>query len=109
MRRRRLAPFLSLLALAASACVQAPVEVQTYDTERADLSAIRSFALIPPPWPHPVAGPDVEKEIRKTHGVHLVGRTDEVREEFYVITVERRISHPAVAAIADAARHDVLD
>ena len=50
----------------------------------------------------------VEDEIRKVHGVHLVGRTEEVREEFYAITVERRITHPAVAAIADAARDGIL-
>ena len=46
----------------------------------------------------------VAEEIRKTHGVHLVGQTEEVREEFFAITVERRITHPAVAAIASAAR-----
>jgi LysR family transcriptional activator of nhaA len=50
----------------------------------------------------------VADEIRKGHGVHLVGRTDDVREDFYAITVERRITHPAVAAIADAARHGIL-
>ena len=50
----------------------------------------------------------VADEIRKTHGVQLVGRTDEVREEFYAITVERRITHPAVAAIAEQARRGIL-
>jgi len=50
----------------------------------------------------------VADEIRKMHGVQLVGRTDEVREEFYAITVERRITHPAVAAIAEAARELIL-
>jgi LysR family transcriptional activator of nhaA len=50
----------------------------------------------------------VEDEIRDMHGVHVVGRTQEVREEFYAITVERRISHPAVAAIAEAARSGLL-
>ncbi len=50
----------------------------------------------------------VEDEIRETHGVHVVGRTEEVREEFFAITVERRITHPAVAAIADAARRGGL-
>ena len=50
----------------------------------------------------------VADEIRRTHGVHLIGATEEVREEFYVITVERRIKHPAVAAIADAARSGIL-
>jgi len=50
----------------------------------------------------------IADEIRKSHGVHLVGRTEEVREHFYAITVERRISHPAVAAIAEAARRGIL-
>ena len=50
----------------------------------------------------------VADEIRKIHGVQLVGRTDEVREQFFAITVERRISHPAVAAIADEARRGIL-
>lgn len=50
----------------------------------------------------------VADEIRKVHGVHLVGRTEDVRERFYAITVERRITHPAVAAIAHAARHGIL-
>ena len=50
----------------------------------------------------------VADEIRKTHDVQLVGVTEEVREEFYAITVERRITHPAVAAIADAARTGML-
>jgi LysR family transcriptional activator of nhaA len=46
----------------------------------------------------------VADEIKKAHGVQLVGRTEEVRESFYAVTVERRIMHPAVAAIAKAAR-----
>ena len=50
----------------------------------------------------------VSDEIQATHGVQLVGQTDEVREEFYAITIERRITNPAVAAIADAARHGIL-
>jgi LysR family transcriptional activator of nhaA len=50
----------------------------------------------------------VADEIRTAHGVHLVGRTDEVRERFYAITVERRITNPAVVAIAEAARHGIL-
>jgi LysR family transcriptional activator of nhaA len=50
----------------------------------------------------------VADEIRRVHGMHLAGRTEEVREHFYAITVERRITHPAVAAIADAAREGIL-
>jgi len=46
----------------------------------------------------------VADEIRAVHGVHLVGRSDEVRERFFAITVERRITNPAVVAIAESAQ-----
>ena len=41
--------------------------------------------------------------------MHLTGRTEEVREQFYEITVDRRITHPAVAAITKAALEGILD
>ena len=56
-------------------------------------------------FPAPVV---VEAEIRKMHGVRLIGATDAVLERFYAITVERRITHPAIATIAEAARRGVL-
>lgn len=46
----------------------------------------------------------LEGEIRSQYGVRSIGRTDEVVEEFYAISVERRISHPCVAAITREAR-----
>lgn len=49
----------------------------------------------------------VADDIRRTHGLHPIGGTEEVREHFYVITVERRITHPAVAAIVRAS-HDLI-
>ena len=45
-----------------------------------------------------------ERELCEQYGVSAIGRTDEVRERVYAITVERRLRHPAAAAIADAAR-----
>lgn len=44
-------------------------------------------------------------EVAKQFGVEIIGNTDDVREEFYAISVERKISHPAVAAITDTARN----
>jgi LysR family transcriptional activator of nhaA len=38
------------------------------------------------------------------YGVQVIGRIDEARESYYAITVERRLRHPAVVAIAEAAR-----
>ncbi len=46
----------------------------------------------------------LEDEIRGQYGVQVVGRADEVREAFYAITVERRLRHPAVVAVAETAR-----
>jgi LysR family transcriptional regulator, transcriptional activator of nhaA len=37
--------------------------------------------------------------------VQVVGRVPEVRERFYVVTMKRRLKHPAVVAIAKTARH----
>jgi LysR family transcriptional activator of nhaA len=45
-----------------------------------------------------------EDEVRKHYGLEVIGRTDDVRERFYLVTVERRLRHPGVVAIAEAAR-----
>lgn len=46
----------------------------------------------------------IEKEICEVYRVKVIGRTDQVVERFYAITVERRIKHPAVKLISDNAR-----
>lgn len=46
----------------------------------------------------------LEDETCTQFGVTVVGRTAELVEEFYAVSVERRISHPCVLAITDAAR-----
>jgi LysR family transcriptional regulator, transcriptional activator of nhaA len=43
-------------------------------------------------------------EVRRQYRVRPVGAVREVRERLYAVTVERRISHPAVMAICDTAR-----
>ena len=51
------------------------------------------------------AAPTVmRKEICRRYHVVWVGELDKVREKFYAISVERRISHPAVRLIADQAK-----
>ncbi|HSN91444.1 MAG TPA: transcriptional activator NhaR [Anaeromyxobacteraceae bacterium] len=50
----------------------------------------------------------LEAEIREQYGVTVLGRAEEVREAFYAITVERRLRHPAVVAIAEAARDEIF-
>lgn len=57
-------------------------------------------------FPGPTA---IEREIRAHYDVTAVGRTDEVRERYYAITVERRIKHPSVQAITEAARERLFE
>jgi LysR family transcriptional activator of nhaA len=51
-----------------------------------------------------VAPSAIAEEAAKQYGVQIVGNTEEVREQFYAISIERRISHPAVSAITETAR-----
>ncbi len=46
----------------------------------------------------------IEAEIQRQYRVRLVGRLDDVLERYYAITVERKLAHPAVVAIAQRAR-----
>lgn len=46
----------------------------------------------------------VEAHVRRFYGVQVIGRTEEVRERFYAITVERKVEHPVVSAISHAAK-----
>ncbi len=46
----------------------------------------------------------LEPQILAQYGVAVLGRTEELVEEFFAISVERRITHPCVAAITRAAR-----
>lgn len=54
-------------------------------------------------------GPTVlEKDIEKQFDVRALGATTEVTEEFFAISVERRITHPCVTAITEAARNELF-
>ena len=55
-----------------------------------------------------IAPTPITEEVEKQYDVVAIGQTDEVRDHFYAISVERKISHPAVAAITETAR-DWLD
>jgi LysR family transcriptional activator of nhaA len=46
----------------------------------------------------------LDAETCSQFGVEVIGRTTELVEEFYAVSVERRITHPCVLAITDAAR-----
>ena len=56
-------------------------------------------------FPAPTA---IEAEVRRNHRVAVVGRTSAVRERYYAISAERRLTHAGVVAITSAARTEVF-
>ena len=50
----------------------------------------------------------MEEDVLEKYGVRVIGRTDEVQENFYLISPERRIRNPAVTAITEAARANLF-
>lgn len=54
-------------------------------------------------------GPSVvEKAVCRQYDVAVIGRTRDVKERFYAVSVERRLKHPAVVAISDVARQELF-
>jgi LysR family transcriptional activator of nhaA len=43
-------------------------------------------------------------EVANQYNVQIIGSTEEVKEQFYAISIERRITHPGVSAITETAR-----
>ena len=50
----------------------------------------------------------IAEEVVRQYEVQPIGATEEVSERFYAVSVERRIRHPAVAAICEAARSELF-
>lgn len=55
------------------------------------------------PVPAVIAG-----EVKNQYGVEMVGRTEEIIVKYYAISVERRLTHPAVVAVSQAAKRVVF-
>jgi LysR family transcriptional regulator, transcriptional activator of nhaA len=51
----------------------------------------------------------IEREITRQHLVRVIGRTSGIRERYYAISAARRLKHPAVVAITEAARTAMAD
>ena len=47
-------------------------------------------------------------EIREQYGAEIVGCVDEVTLSYYAISVERRLTHPAVVAVSEAAQKSLF-
>jgi LysR family transcriptional activator of nhaA len=50
----------------------------------------------------------IEREIREHYRVAAIGRIDSITERFYAISVERKLKHPAVVTISNAARQELF-
>lgn len=50
----------------------------------------------------------VEAQIRRQRSLRTIGATNEVRTQFYAISAERKLQHPAVLAIRNAARQELF-
>ena len=50
----------------------------------------------------------IEEEVRRQRQVERVGRAEGLSSRFYAISVERRLTHPAVAMIARAAQAEMF-
>ena len=51
-----------------------------------------------------IAPAAIENEVKQQYQVESIGRVDEIQEQFYAISTERRVLHPVVSAILEAAR-----
>jgi LysR family transcriptional regulator, transcriptional activator of nhaA len=51
----------------------------------------------------------VEREVCRQFDVAAIGRTDKIRERFFAISVERKLRHPAVVTLTQAARSTLFD
>jgi len=50
----------------------------------------------------------IATDVSRFHGVRAIGRLNNVRERYYVISPERRLKHPGVLAITSAARDQLF-
>lgn len=67
-----------------------------------DTALMKAFANdVGAVFPAPAA---IAKDISRVYGVRVIGASAAVRERYYAISAERRLKHPGVLAITDAAR-----
>ncbi|MGF6368632.1 LysR family transcriptional activator of nhaA [Paraburkholderia sp. RAU6.4a] len=51
----------------------------------------------------------LESQLQTEHNLTIVGQINSIVEEFFAISIERHVSHPAVAMIMDAARSELFN
>jgi LysR family transcriptional regulator, transcriptional activator of nhaA len=55
-----------------------------------------------------IAPAAIEEEVEWQYQVSAIGQVEEIREHFYAISVERRVSHPVVFTVVDTARESLF-
>ena len=55
-----------------------------------------------------IAPAAIEAEVARQYQVSAIGRVAELREHFYAISVERRVTHPVVSNVLQTARELLL-
>ena len=55
-----------------------------------------------------IAPAAIEAEVEWQYQVTSIGQIDEVKERFYAISVERRVTHPVVSAVMETARESLF-
>lgn len=50
----------------------------------------------------------IEDEVQRQYKVSVVGRTEKITYQFYAISIEKILTHPAVLAISTAAHHSLF-
>lgn len=56
-------------------------------------------------FPAPTA---IAAQVCRHYGVAMIGETETVRERYYAISAERRVTHPGVVALSTAARAELM-
>jgi LysR family transcriptional activator of nhaA len=55
-----------------------------------------------------VAPTAIKKEVSTRYKVEVIGHTTSIIEQFYAVSIERKLKHPAVVAICEAARDQLF-
>ena len=55
-----------------------------------------------------IAPAAIEAEVEWQYQVTAIGRVDEVKERFYAISVECKVTHPVISAVVEAARESLF-
>lgn len=50
----------------------------------------------------------IEAEVKRQYGVQVIGRSEEIKEKFYAISVERRLQHPILLRLTENARNHMF-